>query len=351
MDLKALCTCNTHGTRTEQPPEVIVKATIAILAYNGAESINELLDSCLAQRVGFPFEVLVIDSGSSDGTVDAVRSRGAVHLHQIPKSSFGHGRTRNLAVEMAQGDFVVFVTQDAVPATPHWLDEILRPFDLSDNVACVYGKQIPHPDCCPTVKRDVINHFRSFGPDPFVMLQMDNPRLTSDAERDAITFFSDVNSAVRRTAIQAVPFRDVPYAEDQALGRDMIKAGFIKAYAPLAAVIHSHSYPPRRYFARMYEEMLGLRLTTGRSIDTSLWRHVAIVLRNTAADWRFILRDADYGPGTKVKWLVQAPIYNVMRRVAVRLARSPELPGWAAWAMGRPRASLVAGDASPAART
>jgi rhamnosyltransferase len=328
-----------------------MKATIAILTYNAGEWIKGLLDSCAAQRVDFPFEILVIDSGSTDGTVEAVRSRDAVRLHQIPNSSFGHGRTRNLAVELAKGDFVVFVTQDAKPATEHWLDELLRPFDLSDKVACVYGKQVPHPDCCPTVKRDVINHFRSFGPDPFVMLQMDNPLLSSDAERDAITFFSDVNSAVRRTTIQTVPFRDVQYAEDQALGRDMIKAGFIKAYAPLAAVVHSHSYPPRRYFARMYEEMLGLWTTTGRSIDTGLGRHVAIVLRNTAKDWRFILRDPDYSPGTKLKWLVQAPMYNVARRVAVRLARRPELPGWAAWAMGRPRASLVASDASPAART
>jgi rhamnosyltransferase len=328
-----------------------MKATIAILTYNAIESINGLLDSCLAQSVDFPFEILVIDSGSSDGTVEAVSSREAIRLHRIPNTSFGHGRTRNLAVELAKGEFVVFVTQDAAPASEHWLGEILRPFEVSDRVACVFGKQVPHPDCCPTVKRDVINHFRSFGPDPSVMLQMDNPRLSSEAERDALTFFSDVNSAVRRRTMQAVPYRDVQYAEDQALGRDMIKAGFIKVYAPLAAVTHSHSYPPRRYFARMYEEMLGLRLTTGRSIDTSLWRHVAIVLRNTAADWRFIVRDADYSPGNKVKWLLQAPVYNVARRVAVRLARSPELPGWAAWAMGWPRAGLVASDASPAARS
>jgi rhamnosyltransferase len=328
-----------------------MKATIAILTYNGAEWIGALLDSCLGQNADFDFEVLVIDSGSTDGTVEAVSRREAVRLRQIPNSSFGHGRTRNLAVELARGDYVVFVTQDALPATQFWLTEILRPFDVSDRVACVYGKQVPHPDCCPTVKRDVINHFRSFGPNPAVMLQMDNPRLTSDAERDALTFFSDVNSAVRRSAMQTVPFRDVAYAEDQALGRDVIEAGLAKAYAPLAAVIHSHSYPPREYFARMYEEMQGLWVTTRRTIDTTLPRHGAIVLMNTLMDWLFILRDSDYRPWTKIKWLAQAPVYNVARRVAVRVAIRPELPGWAAWAMGRPRATDVANDASPAART
>jgi rhamnosyltransferase len=200
------------------------------------------------------------------------------------------------------------------------------------------------------VKRDVINHFRSFGPDPFVMLQMANPFLTTDAERDALAFFSDVNSAVRRSSIKSVPFRDVAYAEDQALGRDLIAAGFAKAYAPLAAVTHSHSYPPRRYFARMYEEMRGLLETTGRTIDTSLPRHVAIVLRNTITDWLFIMRDPDYPALTKVKWLLEAPIYNLARRMAVRLARKPELPGWAAWAMEKKRAGRVAGEAAPAAK-
>jgi len=101
-----------------------MKATIAIPTYNGIERIGELLDSCLRQEADFEFEVLVIDSGSTDGTLDAVRKRAAVRLHEIPKSSFGHGRTRNLAVEMARGDFVAFLTQDAVPADKHWLSEI-----------------------------------------------------------------------------------------------------------------------------------------------------------------------------------------------------------------------------------
>ncbi|TMC54743.1 MAG: glycosyltransferase family 2 protein [Chloroflexi bacterium] len=337
------------ATRTLTGP-TLVKATIAIPTYNGIEWIADVLDACLQQAIDFEFEVLVIDSGSTDGTVDAVRKRVAVRLHEIPSSSFGHGRTRNLAVELAQGEFVAFITQDAVPANRFWLAELLRPFEIADKIACVYGKQAPRPDCCPTVKRDVINHFRSFGPDHFVILQVDNPHLTSQAERDALTYFSNVNSAVRRAAMKTVPFRDVAYSEDLALGRDVIEAGLIKAYAPLAVVTHSHSYPLRAYFNRMYEEMRGLWLTTGRSIDTSLPRNVAIVVRGTVQDWRFILRDRAYSWPAKLKWLVQAPAYNVARRVAVRLARRPGLPAWAGRAMGRTAVPAPAPDASPATR-
>lgn len=328
-----------------------VRATIAIPTFNGIERIEEVLDACLSQTADFPFEVLVIDSGSTDGTLEAIQRHQQVRLHQIPQSEFGHGRTRNLAVRLAKGDYIVFLTHDAVPATRYWLDEILRPFEISDRVACVFGKQVPRPDCCPTVKRDVINHFRSFGPDPFVSLQVDNPRLKSQAERDALAFFSDVNSAVRRSTIEKIPFRDVAYAEDQALGRDVIEAGLVKAYASLAAVLHSHSYPLRAYFARMYEEMAGLWKTTGRTIDTSIPRHVAIVVRGTLADWKFILRDPDYSFGRKLVWLAEAPLYNIARRLAVRLALRPTLPGWAARLMGKSTVARAPKEASPAPRT
>src|SRR5256885_16600781 len=87
-----------------------MKATIAIPTYNGIERIGELLDSCLRQEADFEVEVLVIDSGSTDRTLDAGRKRAAVRLHEIPKSSFRHGRTRNLAGEMARGDFCAFLT-------------------------------------------------------------------------------------------------------------------------------------------------------------------------------------------------------------------------------------------------
>jgi rhamnosyltransferase len=328
-----------------------VRATVAIPTFNGIGSIDAVLDMCLAQSSPWPFEVLVIDSGSTDGTLDAVRRKQAVRLHQIPQSEFGHGRTRNLAVSLARGEYIVFLTQDAVPASNFWMQELLRPFELSKDVACVFGKQVPRPDCCPTVKRDVINHFRAFGADPFITLQVNNPRVMSQMERDMLTYFSDVNSAVRRRTIEEIPFRDVPYAEDQALGRDVIEAGLVKAYAPLGAVFHSHSYPLRRYFARMYDEMHGLWKTSGRTIDTSVARHIAIVGRGTLGDWRFILRDHDYSPARKLYWLIQAPFYNLARRVAVRLALQPQLPGWAAWIMGRPHPVTPAQGTSPAART
>lgn len=306
-----------------------MRATVAILTFNGQESLAEVLDAVLAQRVEFPFEVLVIDSGSTDGTLEIVKLRPAVRLHQIPNSEFGHGRTRNLAVSLSGADFVAFLTQDAVPADPDWLAEMLRPFDLNADVAGVFGRQVPRADCCPTVKRDVAKVFAGFGPDTAVLLQRRTPTLSDDASRQAMSFFSDVNSAVRRSVMERIPFRDVAYAEDQAFGRDVIDAGLIKAYAPRGRVLHSHSYPLGEYFHRMLAEMRGLRDSVGVSLDTPLGSHLRVVAGETLRDWRFILRDPDYSRWAKVRWLPQAPLYQVARRLAIRIASHRRPPGWA----------------------
>lgn len=308
----------------------MIKATIAVLTFNADPWIRELLEGVEKQTAPFEFEVLVIDSGSTDKTVDIIKKFPRARIHQIPNSEFGHGKTRNLAARLGKGEFMVYLTHDAIPATENWLEEMIRPFGLNENIACVYGKQIPRADCCPTVKRDVIGVFAGFGPDHFTMVQQANSNITHQASLDAITFFSDVNSAVRRSLLTGdLPYQDLNYSEDYAFGRDVIKSGRLKAYAPLGAVIHSHSYPPMKYFRRMYDEMVGLKKATGQTLDTKMWFHIAWTGKATLKDWAFILRDPSYRIRTKIKYLVQAPFYNAFRRIAIRLSTKKELPAWA----------------------
>ena len=77
------------------------------------------------------------------------------------------------------------------------------------------------------------------------------------------SYFSSANGAVLRSAWERVPFRPVPYAEDQRLALDMLAAGYAKAYVPEAAVIHSHDYPPLDLFRRFFDEFRALREVYG----------------------------------------------------------------------------------------
>jgi hypothetical protein len=154
------------------------------------------------------------------------------------------------------------------------------------------------------------------------MLQYKNHNLDAKFP-EATTFFSDANSAVRRSVLLGeVPYRDVSYAEDQLLGQDMLEAGYIKAYAPYGSVIHSHSYLLKKYFRRMVDEYAALKKIYPKTQMVSRKELVVGSLKSTYHDVRFILRDKAYRKRAKLKHLFYALPYNVARRLAGRIADS-----------------------------
>ena len=304
-----------------------VDVTIAILTFNGEEFLEELLNRVFDQKSDLSYEVLVIDSGSSDRTLEILEKfEGKLRLHQIPNKEFGHGRTRNLAASMANGDFIVFITQDAVPAHQSWLNGLIEPFSISDKVACVFGRQIPRPNCCPIVKREVASVFQSLGPDFSIMVQRGGEVIESLNLIPASSFFSDVNSAIKLSVLREIPFQDVKYAEDQAFGGDAIRAGYLKAYSPFGAVYHSHDLPLKQYFKRKFDEAYGLREATGLKQQADLRELIWGSFKATMQDWRFIRRDREYTFRQKVKGYLLAGPYNIALRLAIRRAARDVTP-------------------------
>jgi rhamnosyltransferase len=297
--------------------------TVAIPTFNGEEFLSELLERVFGQHTKRELDVLVIDSGSTDTTLKIIEKHPKVRLHQIPNTEFGHGKTRNLAGEMAEGYYILCLTQDAVPASPYWLEAMVEPFELSDKIGCVVGKQIPHANAPVTIKREVSIVFKGLGPDDSISVQRRNEITT---ELNLVnTFMSNTNSAVRKDVHTRVPFRDVNYAEDQGLGIDMLEAGYYKAYAPLGAVDHSHDYGAREYFKRKFDEYVGLRKTTGYTATAGYKELLWGSSKATMQDWIFILRDKQYSPVQKIKNLIKCPFYNIGLRFAIRSAHSHKI--------------------------
>lgn len=296
-------------------------ATIVILTYDGEQYIEQILDAIFAQEFDGTFEVLVIDSGSSDRTLEFVRRRPQVRLHEIPNSEFGHGRTRNLAASLATGQHVVYLTHDAIPATSRWLHELLAPFSLSDRVAAVMGKQVPRPNCFPLLKYEIRGVFAGFGPDFGTTLFYKDDFMQGRPLTDAVGFYSDVNSAARRDVLMGpIPYREVQYAEDQLFGRDVVEQGLVKAYAGRAAVVHSNDLTLAEYGKRMFDETVGL-LDIGLEQRAPRGRERAHLLRHgIARDTVRILRDPDYSWKRKLYWLVMNPRYHVAKWRAVERA-------------------------------
>src|SRR3954452_24908160 len=101
------------------------KVTVAIPVLNGARYLNEVLAAVRAQRVDREVELLIVDSGSTDASLDVAERHGA-RIHRIPNHEFSHGGTRNLAMQRAEGEHVAFLTQDATRASDGWLAAMLE---------------------------------------------------------------------------------------------------------------------------------------------------------------------------------------------------------------------------------
>jgi rhamnosyltransferase len=140
--------------------------TVFIPAYNGQAGIAQTIEAVINQELpsGYELELLIIDSGSSDKTINIIeRYSDHIRLEQIPNSEFSHGGTRSKAAHMAKGEFVLFLTQDATPTSYRWAINMVEPFFISDKVGCVFGRQIPRPNAAATIKREVSRVFGALG--------------------------------------------------------------------------------------------------------------------------------------------------------------------------------------------
>jgi glycosyltransferase involved in cell wall biosynthesis len=247
--------------------------SVCLPVLNGGALLDEVLGAVRRQQVpGDEVELLVADSGSTDGSLDVARRHGA-RILEVDPSSFSHGGTRDLLMRSAAGTHVAFLTQDATPASDGWLAALLRGFERASDVALAYGPYLPRPGAPVWVRREFADFF--------------GPAAEVHRGPDAPWFYSDANGCVLASAYARVPFRPVSYAEDQLLARDMLAAGYAKAYEPDAAVVHSHSYPPRELFGRLFDEFRALREVHG---------HVEQVgARYTIGTWRRqVARDRAY---------------------------------------------------------
>lgn len=287
--------------------------TVFIPTLNGGDTIQELLTSVLKQELpkGYSLEVLVTDSGSKDDTVDIIRSfKDRITLDEIPSSEFGHGKTRQRAAERAKGEFILFLSQDATPYSDRWLIHMIEPFYISDRVGCVYGRQIPRPFAPPTIKREVATVFGGLGHPESISLNREKSLVDMKSEGPLNSFFSDVNSAVRKDLVSIIPFRDLRYAEDQALATDMQHAGYLKAYAPQGSVWHSNEYTAKEYYHRKFDEYVGLFNSVAHDMRPSYRSLLLGWVRPTLHDWSFTMHDGEYNKRAKIKFLLLSPAYN-----------------------------------------
>lgn len=259
----------------------MTEVSILLLTKNGRSDLEHLLPALFSQKECAPFEVIAVDSGSSDGTLRVLRSF-PVQIKQIPPADFHHARTRNFAASLAHGQILVFLSQDAIPASDLWLNSLLSDFE-DVQVGAVYGRQFPKPNSS-IERQDALN-----------VVYGEQKLIKDPAHRNGMGYrfyhFSDVNAAIRRSVWQAVRFpEDLKVFEDLGIAKRILDRGWKIVYEPKAAVVHSHSHTTVGLFKRYFDIGYTLKLLkiwdapgTRKSLLRDAWKLVASKFRRAGS--------------------------------------------------------------------
>ncbi len=233
----------------------VPRVSVLLVTKNGQRYLAETLRCVRAQRGNFRLaEIIAVDSGSRDQTLPILAAH-AVHVIQIPPQEFGHGTTRNLAARHAQGDYLVFLTQDATPANADWLGNLLAPLQADPSIAGAYSRHLPRPDCHPMEWRRIVEDELS-GRVKSCLNSRTAPGYAQNPA--ALYFFSNVSSVLRRRVWQQHPFPEVEFGEDQRWAQRVLEAGYTTAYCADSVVYHSHRYGPWPNFRRHFDHAQAL---------------------------------------------------------------------------------------------
>lgn len=243
------------------------RASVVVPVRDGAAHLEPLLRSLETQEIDGGLEILAVDSGSSDGSLDALGRHG-VRVIGIPPGSFDHGGARNRGAAEARGAFVLFLSQDALPADPHLARRLVEALEADCRLAGAFARQVPRPEADPLTRRDLAAWVAA-GTEPRTVFVRDLGRFAAlpPIERYRLSAFDDVASAVRREVLLAHPFETTRFGEDVEWGQRMLRAGYGLCYVPEAVVVHSHPRTARSLFRRSYlDHRLLLRLFGLRTV-------------------------------------------------------------------------------------
>lgn len=263
--------------------ETVSRVGLVIPTLNaGGDGFATCLQGIMEQSLK-PHRLLNIDSASTDQTTTLAQSAG-FEIVRIQRSQFNHGGTRQWAVEyLSDCSIIVFLTQDAIPATCTTLAEIVRCFD-DPTVALAYGRQLPHRAATP-----IESHARMFNYGPQTLKK----DATAAKQLGAKVFFcSNSFAAYNRSILQHLGGfrRDLILGEDMEFAARAIKAGYANVYCATAPVYHSHDYTISQIVERYFD--IGVFDERNRWMREQFGSHKGEGLRFIASELRYLATQA-----------------------------------------------------------
>lgn len=245
-------------------------ASIIMRSFNEGWSLRETLPALRAQEFA-NWELIVIDSGSSDGSQELIRAFGPERFIQIQPQEYNPSRVMNQGMRLARSGCGIFLNADATPQGTNWLRPLVEAL-LDPKTAAVFGRQVPRPDCQAVFACD---YERCFGP----------RRESARWEH----FFSMVSSGLRKDIWARRGFLEkLQYAEDDEYTRWAKSSGYDVVYCPESVVMHSHNYTPAQAYKRSFGDARALAASWPR--DPGEFNFLRTCLLGVLSDLRHDLR-------------------------------------------------------------
>lgn len=280
-----------------------IPVSIIIPTYNAGEEFEKLALMIKKQKANIK-QVLIIDSSSTDETVNIAQKHNFT-VEIISKSNFGHGKTRQYALEKVTTEIVVFLTQDALLYDEFSVRNLVQSLISDEKIAAVYGRQIPYENT------GILGKFARLYNYPIIS-QINN---FDDRKAKGIktAFFSDSFSAYKKTYVIKIggfPI-DVNFSEDTYVAGKLLKAGYKTAYCAEAKVFHSHNlsliqeYKRYKEIGKFHRQEKWLLETFGKAEGEGL---------------KFVINEAKYlVKNGKFYYLPVAFLHNVVKYLGYKI--------------------------------
>lgn len=279
--------------------------SIIILTKNAGPNFEKLLKTLYSQSLK-DFEIIVIDSGSNDSTI-LVAKKYECTVYEIKPDEFHHSKTRNYGAELCNGDYIVYITQDALPLNSEWLSNLVSNCSKK-NVAAVYSRQIAYPDSNPMEKF----FYYYFYPE-------EKQIATKNEVIDPLKYWmeyvsSDVSSCYKKKMWQRIKFReDIEIAEDKDFSIRALKLGYKIVYEPNSTVCHSHKYSIFSNFKRRYKE--------GQTLSKILKEYESNYSMASNVGFRYFKGEMKYLLKENPKWLPYACLYEFSKFIGMQIGK------------------------------
>lgn len=269
--------------------EEIMTVSIIVRAYNEEKHIGRLFSEISQQKADFPYEVILVDSGSTDETIKIAKSFNVKIVHINPED-FSFGYSLNQGIENAQGKYCVMISAHCYPQDEHWLENLILPFQ-DDKVALVYGRQLGDERTKYSERQIIARWF---------------PKANNDDCQ--LAFCNNANAAIRKSVWEQYKYNEeLTGLEDLDWAKYVKKSGMKIVYRADAAIFHIHEEKSRQVYTRYYREALAYRQIYINE-HFSLIDFIKLFSMNVIGDYLHAINDS-----VLLKNIIAIPTFRLMQ--------------------------------------